>query len=562
MDPELLDEIKRAIHQLDMRVMRVESSLGLRPTVSESEPPVKSPPLEPKQHKQMAAPISHTSEETQILSSTPQVKSGGGLLGALGVFFFLCAGGYFVNLAIDAGWLTPRRQYAGLVLFSVAIIYGGFRLRKLDKGYAGYLPGCGIVLLYLSVFAGHLHFMLYSGLEAALLTAAVTSGVYFLYRTFDSVAYLVVALVGTYLVPEIVNTQSISPLSLAAYFLVWDLVFISMAIVARERNLIAIAGYMTIVLSFSSNPFGSDRLIDSAIFKLAIFQALQAAVFIGGSYYYTVKHRSPLTDAQSWLLLPLLIGFYGVEYAIIENFNEAIAPWLGLCFAAFLLGLCLFARAKLAAKEIPSLLMLGTFATIVATHSLYMELLPKSVLPFVALGLAAFLLWNTKKFEIYWPAMMIGWGIVAVEYLVTIGGERSTVSSLGFAALFLAAYWNKRFRSGAIFMLALGFLPLLQATSSLVVVSSGYSGGSKMIVSVIWAGLGLAGLIIARSQHLMNLASTSIGWLCFVSLKVVLFDLDTAAPWLKVVTLIVLGVVLYASGLVRRSMVSHPNLEA
>ncbi len=128
----------------------VTAAISPHPAASQPATPVFSPkPLVPPHV------FATASAQPADFDSKP-----GNWLGIIGVLCFVLAAGFIIKLSIETGWLTPARQIGIAVLFGLSLIAVGFRLMKSDRGYASLLPAAGIVVLYLSAFAGHLLYQL------------------------------------------------------------------------------------------------------------------------------------------------------------------------------------------------------------------------------------------------------------------------------------------------------------------------------------------------------------------------------------------------------------------
>lgn len=83
-----------------------------------------------------------------------EARLGGRWLLYLGTGALVVAAGYFVKLAIDNQWITEWMQVALGVLAGASLVAAGHRFVR--AGYAVYgqgLTGCGLALLYVSIYA-------------------------------------------------------------------------------------------------------------------------------------------------------------------------------------------------------------------------------------------------------------------------------------------------------------------------------------------------------------------------------------------------------------------------
>ena len=315
--------------------------------------------------------------------------SGGKLLAACGMLFFILAASSLIRLAIESGWLTPARQLGGAALFGFALIGVGFRLRARDFAYATFLPAAGVVILFMTVFAGHGFYGIFSQESAIWLAALVTFFSLYIFSFFKHDFFLVTALVGTYFVPILLARFNSDPLAVRFYFIFWDLCFAVCAIHLQRRLVIALTAYAAIgvwQVIFAMTPWRGDIEI-SAI----IFQATQFAILCCATVLYSVIRKTPLTAREAWAALPVLVIFYFTEYEMLYRFDPEHASISALGFAGAVYLLYIAAEVVLKRKSLESAPMVATFVALVIVHAFYFEILADTWAPWFAINVAILL---------------------------------------------------------------------------------------------------------------------------------------------------------------------------
>lgn len=494
------------------------------------------------------------------------VIGGSEVLAGVAVLCFILGASYLVKLAMDHGWLDPARRLILAACAGFGLIGAGFALRRKDAAYAAFLPATGSVVLYLAVYAGQLIYGLIDPLSALFLISAVTTLTLGLFKEFPVAAYPIVALLGCYAVPFFAPALEDHGW-LLFYFLVWDLSFAAIAILAKQRDLLLVAGYLALAafslaagLSGASHPIGD---LDSAVFLFA-----QMLVFFTASVGFSIYHRQPMRSGEAWSVLPLLLFFYGLEYDLMSRLLPGQAAWAGLAWAGAVLGVYGGVRKQLERGGLEAGPMVSAYVSIIALHAAYLELLPAWAAPWVGLALiplAASLLrtgFGKRHFVVVtalgvvialeffrsaflWEGMQAGtaWPVDLAFSLLLLGSalyfgrqapvadaeQREKLESFAFAAAHLQA-----------------LLGLSRACEAWINVSGGF------VSSVTFAAYGLAVMGVAWGLRHRILARSAVVVLLIAAAKAVLYDLAQAETGFRVVGFMSLGVFLYLAGWLMR----------
>jgi len=557
--------LEERLEQVEARLDRIEQLLPAMPVTRGAdadttarageaaavEPvPVSRPPVAaPSPTRKMADPsyrsvsVSHSLTVTQILGWT-------------GATALVLAVAYLIRLALDAGWLTPERQLGLAVLSGLALIGAGLKLRAADKQYASLLPAGGLVVLFLSIYGAHLY---YHFIGAPMATGAVILtclAALWLGRLFESELYGLFAVVGSYSAPFLLHTLAGSVTDLVIYFSAWSVLFCLYSIWIGHRRAYLLAAYMALLgFHFLWKQMAPDEW--EAAFA---FQAIQFAIFLGGAIGFSVRHQRPMSRDEALVHLPLLLIFYALQYALLHQHLPALAPWIALGSAGVLLLGHGVATRMLGQPLESSAVLVGAYAALALFHAGYMELLPEAFAPWVALLLlpAVGLYYRARGgvVSVSWPFRALIAVLFAINYLRAVGDTDidavpgHQLLALLFAAELYVAYVLARrlpaLQSLATPALVVGHVALMSAAVQI------FDG--ELVVSFAWGAIALACLALAFKYGDKALGKSSLLIFAASGAKVMLFDLSSATPLVRIGLLVILGVTLYVGGWMYRKV--------
>lgn len=535
MDSSSLDEKLKLI---EARLARIEAQLNLSPLpqpTSPAKPPVINPSRDVAQIKQ-------------------ETKSGN-WLGIIAILCFVLAAGFMIKLSIESGWLTPARQIGIAVLFGLGLIEFGMRFLDLDKEYTSLLPGCGIIILYLSAFAAHrLHYLI--SFELAIIMFGVISLLcMYLYLKIKHDIYPLTAAVGAYLAPVFLGLNVNAFFSLY-YFVICSVTFSLLSIWVHSRLLIMISAYFAILLTAY---IGIDLQQDKII---AIVLGLHFLIFSMGTCCYTLYTRQPLSEKESWSFFPILLIFYVAEYHFLYLINPDLAAWLSLTFAAFLIVLYVLAKTVFG-SGIVSQSMLMTFVSIVAFHAGYIELLPAAAGPWlfvvIMLGFALFparISQRETNIWLYTPIFLLLFVIVGIEYAKMIFNlfVSQPVSwpaiSVSIICIWMLYICQKNFltkdESYGYALLGAAHLMVVLALYQLA------DAHGSLAVSASWLIYAIGIILFAFTRKDKIMANSALFVLFFSAAKALLYDASSVPTVIRILCLLLTGVVLYGAGFLFR----------
>jgi uncharacterized membrane protein len=593
----MVDSLDVRLAALEARIAALERQLSSKP-IAEAPPPVREEPVgeDPVRGPVLEEPAPLT--QPPLSAIPPRIPAASGfelsastVLGWAGAGALLLAAAYFVRLAIAEGWLTPWLQVGIAAAAGVAMIGGAFALRRGDARYSSLLGAGGIAVLYVAVYGAHVYHGLVGALPAIAAASAVSGLSLVLHALFRQPVYVAFALAGTYLTPLLLPRGSIQ--ELAVYLAIWNVVYAGYAVWQKNRYLYLAAVY-AFLLVFG---WGWGREVEAYVGQAAathlprldyaavpwrfagVFLWLQGLVFVGAAVAASLRTRRPLPDAVAWAHLPALLLLYVIQYEILRGVPEVadgpppdLAAGAGIALALVVYLGWSAGRAMLAETPRASLQVAHAFGAVVFVHAVYIDLVPPDWRPLVALALAAVVALGWTGFGARaWPWAVAAGILFAAGYaeLAFSWGPRDPVVArtpltLGYPALLYALYLRARPARGAIdaevawrwLLLAAAHAMTLGAAAWLVGEWLGRADTTveRLWLSLAWAGIGLAWLVVATARGDRTLARSTLGIFAAFALKVVFADLDHAGPLVRVGILVVLGVTLYAGGWIYRRL--------
>ncbi len=560
-----LDEIKSELSLITKRLAILEQRIfGASIPASPSPAPAKAPKPE---EERIVYPVDMPPTERGE-------PIGGKLLAGAAVLCFLLAAVFLIRLAVDNGWLTPVRQLGLAALFGGSLIGAGFAFRESDAPYASILPGAGVTILWACVYAGHLGLEVFSEPTTIVMVLFLCGLSLSLFHAFKQAYFLLVMVVGAYTMPAFLDIGLAPGKKDQLYFFIWDILFCTLAIRLGSRGLITLSAYFALVLFYLMNMVARTKLPHSDL-SLAAFQFIQFVVFGAFTVRYSLVYKRPLTEREAWFIAPALLLFYVSEYVFIHEIAPSAAPYIALMFAAVLFSVQRSAQTLLHAASLASGIIVAAMVSIVLFHALYIELLSPGAQAWLAIILLA--AWPAVqqaglRVERHLVPILAYWLVIAIEFFRSFQAlDNRTVTfsqlilSFAYAALLLVAYFQagatkRKLSDFAAFMLLSGATAqaFLAADRVSHAITSGPS--SDLLMSALAAGYAFGLMALARKFGDRFAANASLVAFLLVSLKVLAKDLDSSAPVVKILTLVVVGGLLYGGGLISRQI--HPERRA
>ena len=524
------DEIEGRLAALDERLARIEARFAPTPPASPAR--ISTP-------KREVRVITEAVERPSLVTS---------ILGWGGALALVLAAAYLIRLAIDSGWLTPMRQVALAVVGGLALILAGFALKAVNRIYAGLLPAGGIAILFLATYGAHHYYGFIDATVAAAAIVAICLASLWLCRAFESDLYALFAVAGSYSAPLLLSSLRGSITDLVIYFSAWSAVFSAFAVWHGRRLIYLLAMYLALItfdVVWRRAP-APDWLAALA------FQAAQFAIFAVATALYSMRRAEPLGTGGALAHLPPLLLFYFLQYTLLDAHLPGAAPWIGIATAAALALAYGIARATLKRPLPGGELLLWAYVALVLFHAGYLESVPRHAAPWVAFLLAAIAAVAVARWPgaaALWPVWLVIVLIFLVNYLRAVldsdvqGVPGRRALALAYAGELYVAYWLARGKEEFARILALYAAHIAAMAAALHIFET------RIVESTAWAILALACLGLAWLRRDRLLGQSSLLLFGAAAGKVMLYDLSGAPPVTRIVSLVVLGVVFYAGGL-------------
>ncbi len=541
-----LNNIAERLNSIEQRLSLIESKLEIRSQANLPEPE--------------AAKLTQQADE---IDTFIQPAKAGNWLGIVAVICFVLAAGFIIKLSIQSGWLTPQRQLVLAILFGISLILLGIKLLNTDRSHASLLPAAGAIILYLTAFAAYRLYFLISFQTAIMLTSIISGLCIWLYIKIKHDLYAIIAAIGAFLGPIVLELSNNAIFSLY-YYIICSLTFATLSIWVRSRTLTVISAYLAIlVTSYIGFKLDQDLLI-------AVVLALYFFIYTLGTYFHTRITQRQLTEKEAWSLFPVLLIFYVMEYYFIDRIHPGLAPWVSLGFTALLIGLYLYAKKWFPGQLYSSQLVVIVFTTIVCFHSIYLELLPTAIRPWlfvvITLGKSIAAKKNQPKIShlSLFPALVLLL-IVGIEYInilshLTVEFNLSwfIVALAAFASTWLALIVHHDTLVGKdeyVYYLLLGAAHLL-AVTGLYQLTNHYS---SLAVSAAWLFYAVCVINFAMLRKDKMMAKSALIILAIAAGKALLYDASSTPTIVRILSLILTGAVLYGCGLFIKKMSDWKN---
>ncbi len=569
--------IYKEIHALSERVAKLEASreTGAAPTTfpsSTSTPPAAQPSLKNNVYKDPENPFHDHDDHPFRDSPNPHDHNPSAdtshILAIIGSICFIFASAFLIKLAIDSGWLTPIRQVGFSGLIGFALIAVGFLNIKKDSAYFSQLPAAGVVVLYMTVFGGALYHGIFDEMTAMYLAVGVSAIAIGLQIQLKQDIFVFIAITGTYAIPGILGIQSGPGVDRALFFLLWNVVFITLSILQRQRIFMLLAAYFAIGIFVANHPATFSKTDLAANLQAALNCFLQLALFAAGTSLFSLKNRMPLTQMESWACFPILLFVYGIEYTYIHRVYPEAVNWIALGVGAGLF--LLFEFTKRSAKNLVFVSgpVFHAFLAIVIFHSFYLNILPDQWRPWFGLmtfgGLAAISFRPSFQKEEYRFSLLILLAVVAIEYLTvaTATGQKPeggwVLQNLLYASALGSGYILTRSKTpgphasqASKLMLTLANVQatiFLTRSIHLLSLRLEFRSMASFAISASWTMFAIALLMISLRRKDATLAYSSLAVLAISVVKVFLLDMSGVGTIARILSLLTLGAAMYLGG--------------
>ena len=457
---------------------------------------------------------------------------GGNWLARVGIVALILGVAFFISLAIDRGWLGETERVILGVLLGLALLAAGEYFRTRYGVWAQAVGGGGLAILYLAVWGGFALYELYPTLVAFGLFVLITVAGVVQSLRHDSVGLAVLAILGGFATPLLLQQRLPDERLLLAYVLLLDIGVLALASVRNWRwfTLLAYVGSLVLFGFWVEELDPSIGLAQAGI--SAIF-----VIFVGATIAFQIVRRQAMEFVDLMLLTANALGYLLISFALMY---DAYRPWMG----GFTALLAMFYALVLAACRLRTAVPLDmpplAAALVVAFAALAVPIQLDGAWITIAWGAEALaLVWLSFRLrmrELRWFGALVfvvsSFWLFALDTPDALSEDLSLFINMPMlaytAAVVLSALaaWllhRRRTELEPWERPAVPALAVRAALAAVIVVPVQLSG---VWVSVAWAGEAV--ILLALSMHLRLDALRWFAYLVLASMLVRLAAVDTA----------------------------------
>lgn len=279
---------------------------------------------------------SFSASQTTRNNDALEQRIGGRWLNRIGVVILIFAAGFFLKYAFENYWIGAwGRIIIGFVAGVAGLALGG-RLRAVGyKDYASGLFGGGIVVLYLTAYAAHVFYALVNQFSAFTFMTGVTALAVFLAIKFDALPIAVIGLIGGFLTPPLLASETAREIELFSYVTLLNAGVLAIAYKRGWRVLVYLA-FAATTLTFAA--WMASAYYATMFGRALSFATLFFFIFAGASIVPDAVAASGRKSSRDETFDVLLLCFNGLFYflvaaALLENRGAQLSA-LALCLCA------------------------------------------------------------------------------------------------------------------------------------------------------------------------------------------------------------------------------------
>jgi uncharacterized membrane protein len=493
---------------------------------------------------------------------------GGRWLQRVGLLTIAIGVAYFLKEAVDNAWIGPTGQVSIGILLGIALLAGGdFVRRKAYFFFADGLTALGVVVLYLSVWAGGSYYQLFPLGAAFVAMAAITAATVAIAVGRNSQPVAVLAMLGGFMTPVLVSTGRDAHVALFSYVAVLNAALLPIAWLRRWRWLDVPAFVLTqmYLWGWYAGFYTAEALPETIAFATIFFLEFAAVPLL--------RSRRDLGVApEHVVLVPVNAGL------LLLVLRATLWPdhrW-ALTFGALAIGAAHLFAAQLVPRrdgKVPAAgLLFGGVALTAFTLAIPIRLDGR----WITIGWAvegAVLAWS--GFRAGLPAMralaLVVLGIVCLRLLAMpepasaflfnprLLSELVSIACLGVVLWAAREYGDRIGPNEKPFFQVLALVVNLLAIRALTLevglyyhAGSDYTGdmrnalAEELTISILWSVYASLLLYVGLRQQLAGVRWQALALFGATTLKVFFFDLSYLSGFYRIGSSIALGVVLLA----------------
>nr|WP_314691828.1 DUF2339 domain-containing protein [uncultured Prevotella sp.] len=250
------------VHNEDIRPSTVEIPIqeteDKTPEVEEETPETMEEPVEEEQEEPAMAMEEEEEIEEYATSETNFEKYiGENLFGKIGILIFIIGIGFFVKYAIDQNWINETARTLMGYAVGAGMLVLAERLHKRYHTFSSLLAGGAFGIYYLITAIAFHYYALFSHTIAFVILCATTIFMSAVSVLYDRKELAVTALVGGFIAPFIISTDSSSIISLQIYITILNIGMFCLAMYKKWAILPMVSFAFTYIILWGTTALGS-----------------------------------------------------------------------------------------------------------------------------------------------------------------------------------------------------------------------------------------------------------------------------------------------------------------
>ena len=361
------------VHNEDIRPSTVEIPIqeteDKTPEVEEETPETIEEPVEEEQEEPAMAMEEEEEIEEYATSETNFEKYiGENLFGKIGILIFIIGIGFFVKYAIDQNWINETARTLMGYAVGAGMLVLAERLHKRYHTFSSLLAGGAFGIYYLITAIAFHYYTLFSHTIAFVILCVTTIFMSAVSVLYDRKELAVTALVGGFIAPFIISTDSSSIISLQIYITILNIGIFCLAMYKKWAILPMVSFAFTYIILWGTTALGSfsdseavstyPTLFAFATLFYVIF--LLPVVFILRTQYGENTRLGLLGIITANSFMYLIYGDFLLQH--FEASSDTTA-YLAFFIAAVNLAIHLYLRFRVEGQDTLRNLMLGLAVT-------------------------------------------------------------------------------------------------------------------------------------------------------------------------------------------------------
>ena len=361
------------VHNEDIRPSTVEIPIqeteDKTPEVEEETPETIEEPVEEEQEEPAMAMEEEEEIEEYATSETNFEKYiGENLFGKIGILIFIIGIGFFVKYAIDQNWINETARTLMGYAIGAGMLVLAERLHKRYHTFSSLLAGGAFGIYYLITAIAFHYYGLFSHTMAFVILCVTTIFMSAVSVLYDRKELAVTALVGGFIAPFIISTDSSSIISLQIYITILNIGMFCLAMYKKWAILPMVSFGFTYIILWGTTALGSfsdseavttyPTLFAFATLFYVIF--LLPVVFILRTQYGENTRLGLLGIITANSFMYLIYGDFLLQH--FEASSDTTA-YLAFFIAAVNLAIHLYLRFRVEGQDTLRNLMLGIAVT-------------------------------------------------------------------------------------------------------------------------------------------------------------------------------------------------------